>query len=195
MSKQDSLWFKSLRWLQNKLVLTIVVPQEPFKDLNLDPQRPLVYVMKTESLSDIAALSEITGGLGLPSPYDPLEVDGELSPRVVCLEAAKPLMGQRKSNEFFLSSFMNLLKAHKKSPDLDVQLVPVSLYWGRTPGKEDDTMKAAVLERENPTWLRKCLMILFWVDIILCSFLTLFQSAIWQMNMVQINALLINWLV
>ena len=39
--------------------------------------------------------------------------------------------------------------------------MPVSLYWGRTPGKEDDTMKAAVLERENPTWLRKCLMIIF----------------------------------
>ncbi|ACA84482.1 glycerol-3-phosphate 1-O-acyltransferase PlsB [Shewanella woodyi] len=161
MSKQDSLWFKSLRWLQKKLVHTIVVPQEPFKDLNLDPEKPLVYVMKTESLSDIAALSEITGELGLPSPYEPLEVEGRSTPRVVCLEGAKPLMGKRESNEFFLSSFMDLLKAHKESPDLDIQLVPVSLYWGRTPGKEDDTMKAAVLERENPTWLRKCLMILF----------------------------------
>ncbi len=161
MSKQDSLWFKSLRWLQNKLVQTIVVPHEPFKDLNLDPDKPLVYVMKTESVSDMAALSEITAGLGLPSPYDPLEVGGESTPRVVCLEGAKPLMGKRESNQFFLNSFMSLLKIHKERPDLDIQLVPVSLYWGRTPGKEDDTMKAAVLERENPTWLRKCLMILF----------------------------------
>jgi glycerol-3-phosphate O-acyltransferase len=40
-------------------------------------------------------------------------------------------------------------------------LVPVCLYWGRTPGKEEDSMKAAVFERENPTWLRKWLMILF----------------------------------
>ena len=161
MSKQDSLWYKSLRWLQKKLVHTVVVPHEPFKDLSLDPEKPLVYVMKTESLSDIAALSEITGELGLPSPYDPLVVEGVSTPRVVCLEGAKPLMGKRESNEFFLSSFMHLLKAHKTSPELDIQLVPVSLYWGRTPGKEDDTMKAAVLERENPTWLRKCLMILF----------------------------------
>jgi len=161
MSKQDSLWFKSLRWLQNKLVHTIVVPHEPFKDLNLDPDKPLAYVMKTESVSDIAALSEITADLGLPSPYEPLEVGGESAPRVVCLEGAKPLMGKRESNHFFLNSFMSLLKIHKERPDLDIQLVPVSLYWGRTPGKEDDTMKAAVLERENPTWLRKCLMILF----------------------------------
>ncbi|WP_299797738.1 glycerol-3-phosphate 1-O-acyltransferase PlsB [uncultured Shewanella sp.] len=161
MSKQDSLWFKSLRWLQNKLVHTIVVPHEPFKDLNLDPDKPLAYVMKTESVSDIAALSEITAGLGLPSPYEPLEVGGKSTPRVVCLEGAKPLMGKRESNQFFLNSFMSLLKIHKERPELDIQLVPVSLYWGRTPGKEDDTMKAAVLERENPTWLRKCLMILF----------------------------------
>ncbi|MXR70000.1 glycerol-3-phosphate 1-O-acyltransferase PlsB [Shewanella sp. JBTF-M18] len=161
MSKQDSLWFKSLRWIQKKLVHTIVVPQDPFADLNLDSDRPLVYVMKTESISDIAALSEVTERLGLPSPYQSLDVEGEQAPRVVCVEGAKPLFGEREGNEFYLDSFSRLLSAHKKHPELDIQLVPVSLYWGRTPGKEDDTMKAAVLERENPTWLRKCLMILF----------------------------------
>ncbi|AQS35486.1 glycerol-3-phosphate acyltransferase [Shewanella psychrophila] len=161
MSKQDSLWYKSLRWIQKKLVLTVVVPHDPFADLNLDPDKPVVYVMKTESLSDIASLSEITSQYGLPSPYDELVVDGERTPRVVCLEGAKPLFGQRESNEFFLNSFMDLLKVHRQKPELDIQLVPVSLYWGRTPGKEDDTMKAAVFERQNPTWLRKCLMILF----------------------------------
>ena len=161
MSKKDSLWYQSLRWIQKKLVQTVVVPHDPFADLNLDPDKPVVYVMKTESLSDIASLSEITSKYGLPSPYDELVVDGERTPRVVCLEGAKPLFGQRESNEFFLNSFMDLLKVHRQKPELDIQLVPVSLYWGRTPGKEDDTMKAAVLERQNPTWLRKCLMILF----------------------------------
>lgn len=161
MSKQDSLWFKSLRWIQKKLVHTIVVPHDPFDDLNLDSDKPLVYVMKTESISDIAALSEMTEKLGLPSPYEPLKVEGETAPRVVCVEGAKPLFGQREGNQHYLESFTRLLSAHKQHPELDIQLVPVSLYWGRTPGKEDDTMKAAVLERENPTWLRKCLMILF----------------------------------
>ena len=117
--------------------------------------------MKTESISDIAALSEMTEKLGLPSPYEPLKVEGETAPRVVCVEGAKPLFGQREGNQHYLESFTRLLSAHKQHPELDIQLVPVSLYWGRTPGKEDDTMKAAVLERENPTWLRKCLMILF----------------------------------
>jgi len=161
MSKHDSLWFKSLSWIQKKLVHTVVVPHDPFTDLNLDPSKPLVYVMKTESISDIVALSCITAELGLPSPYSDLLVEGEQIPRVVCLEGAKPLMGERISNIVFLDSFMKLLKMHKQAPELDIQLVPVSLYWGRTPGKEDDTMKAAVLERQNPTWLRKCLMILF----------------------------------
>ncbi|WP_061782932.1 glycerol-3-phosphate 1-O-acyltransferase PlsB [Shewanella putrefaciens] len=161
MPKQDSLWLKSLRWIQKHLVHTIVVPQDPFADLNLDTSRPLAYVMKTESLSDIAALSEVTEKLGLPSPYEPLVVNGVVAPRVVCLQGRKPLFGERAGNEPFLECFMRLLAVHKERPELDIQLVPVSLYWGRTPGKEDDTMKAAVLERENPTWLRKCFMILF----------------------------------
>ncbi|WP_025821512.1 glycerol-3-phosphate 1-O-acyltransferase PlsB [Shewanella marina] len=160
MSKKDSIWFKSLRWIQNKLVHTIVVPQDPFSDLNLDPAKPLVYVLKTESLSDVAALYEVTKKLGLPSPYDELQVDGLRTPRIVCIESAKPVRGERDAN-LFLSGFMELLHAHQQKPDLDVQLVPVSLYWGRTPGKEDDTMKAAVLERENPSRIRKALMILF----------------------------------
>ncbi|QYK05104.1 glycerol-3-phosphate 1-O-acyltransferase PlsB [Shewanella zhangzhouensis] len=161
MSAHESFWFKSLRWIQKQLVHTIVVPQDPFADLNLDPSRPLVYVMKTESVSDIAALHEVTGKLGLPSPYQMLEVDGIKTPRVVCLEGRKPLFGKRDSNEPFLQTFQQLLALHRQQQELDIQLVPVSLYWGRTPGKEDDTMRAAVLEREDPTWLRKCLMILF----------------------------------
>ncbi|ABZ74847.1 Glycerol-3-phosphate O-acyltransferase [Shewanella halifaxensis HAW-EB4] len=161
MSKQDSLWFKSLRWLQRKLVHTVVVPHDPFDDLNLDPSKPLVYVMKTESVSDIAALSEMTEKLGLPSPYEELEVNGIRAPRVVCLEGSKPLFGQREGGEQYIDYFKRLLSVHKQNLELDIQLVPVSLYWGRTPGKEDDTMRAAVLERQNPTWLRKCLMILF----------------------------------
>lgn len=161
MSNYDSIFIKSLRWIQKWLVQTIVVPHDPLTDLNLDPSKPVVYVMKTESISDIAALSEMTGAFGLPSPYDSLVLNKVSIPRVVCLEGRKPMLGQRESGDKFLQSFTQLLSLHKQDNELDIQLVPVSLYWGRTPGKEDDTMKAAVLERENPTWLRKCLMIIF----------------------------------
>lgn len=161
MSKPDSIILRLLRWVQQLMVNTIVVPQDPFADLNFDPAKPIVYVMKTESISDTAALSEMTEDLGLPSPYSPLQLDGLKVPRVVCLEGRKPIIGKREGGEKFLSCFTSLLALHRQQPELDIQLVPVSLYWGRTPGKEDDTMKAAVLERESPTWLRKWLMILF----------------------------------
>ncbi|MBV7316926.1 glycerol-3-phosphate 1-O-acyltransferase PlsB [Shewanella sp. NIFS-20-20] len=161
MAKQDSFLMTVLRWLQRKLVHTIVVPTDPFADLNLDPNKPLIYVMKTESFSDMAALSDVTAKFGLPSPYDELKCQGQSLPRVVCLSRAKPMIGQRPSSEAFLDEFKTLLEMHQANPELEIQLVPVSLFWGRTPGKEDDTMKAAVLEREDPTWLRKFFMILF----------------------------------
>ncbi|MCL1075530.1 glycerol-3-phosphate 1-O-acyltransferase PlsB [Shewanella dokdonensis] len=161
MSKQDSFWRTSLRWLQRQLVHSVVVPQDPFTDLNLDPSKPMAYVMKTESQSDIAALADVADKLGLPSPYEPMQLADVQIPRVVCLEGAKPLFGARKGDMPFLNSFTLLLNLHQADTSLDIQLVPVSLYWGRTPGKEDDSMRAAVFERESPTWLRKFLMILF----------------------------------
>lgn len=161
MPKYDSLWFKSLRWVQNKLVHTVVVPQDPFADLNLDINKPMVYVLKTESISDLSALNEVTLKFGLPSPFESLVINGNVFPRVVYLENAKPLFGKRKQNSSFLGAFTEFLGCHKSDKELDLQLVPASLYWGRTPGKDDDTMKAAVLEREDPSWLRKILMILF----------------------------------
>lgn len=161
MSKHNSFWFKSLRWLQNKIVHTVVVPQDPFSDLNLDLNRPLIYVLKTESVSDLAVLNKIAVQFGLPNPYTPLEIEGKTLPRVVCLKGAKPLFGKRKESTSFLDTFTEFLALHKQNHNLDIQLVPVSLFWGRTPGRDDDTMKAAVLEREDPSWLRKMLMILF----------------------------------
>ena len=161
MTKHNSWFHKTLRTVQKWFVHTIVVPQQPFSDLNLDADKPIVYVMKTESISDLAALSEMTQKLGLPSPYDDIQLNNETVPRVVCLSPAKPLLGRITDVNVFLNNFKQLLRLHKQDPELDVQLLPVSLYWGRVPGKEDDSMKAAVLERESPTWLRKCLMILF----------------------------------
>jgi hypothetical protein len=119
MSKPDSIFLRALRWIQKWMVQTIVVPHDPFDDLNIDPTKPLVYLMKTESISDIAALSEITEGFGLPSPYEPLQLDGLTVPRVVCLEGRKPLFGKRESGDKFLNYFTSLLSLHSESPELD----------------------------------------------------------------------------
>ncbi|MCL1077874.1 glycerol-3-phosphate 1-O-acyltransferase PlsB [Parashewanella spongiae] len=161
MGKHNSWFFKLLRLLQKWFVHSVIVPQNPFSDLNLQADKPVVYVMKTESVSDIAVLSQTAQELGLPSPYDSIRIAGTTLPRVVCLESAKPLFRNKPSSNRFLIPFQNLLKFHQQDAELDIQLLPVSVYWGRVPGKEQDTMKAAVLERESPTWLRKCLMILF----------------------------------
>ena len=161
MTKHNSWFFKILRTIQKWFVHTVVVPQQPFVDLKLNADKPIVYVMKTESVSDLAALSEMTEKLGLPSPYDDIHIHDVTLPRVVCLSPAKPLLGQPSEINVFLNNFKQLLSLHKEYSELDIQLLPVSLYWGRVPGKEGDTMKAAVFERESPTWLRKCLMILF----------------------------------
>ncbi|BDY03120.1 glycerol-3-phosphate 1-O-acyltransferase PlsB [Ferrimonas sp. YFM] len=141
------------RWLQKPVVTTRLVPEDPISELDIDPKRPLVYVMAHESHSDLLALHEACLNSGLPSPLEPLEVKGEKVSRVVWLNGATPLFGTRKKADF-MARFEKLLGLHRTYDDLDAQVVPVSLFWGRDPGKEE-SVSATLLNREHPTWLRK----------------------------------------
>jgi glycerol-3-phosphate O-acyltransferase len=66
--------------------------------------------------------------------------------------------------------FTELLKLHTSDSDLDVQVIPVSVMWGRKPGKEDNQKpylesmngpqkaKASQLRRQKkkpePSWMK-----------------------------------------
>ncbi|MBY6019423.1 glycerol-3-phosphate 1-O-acyltransferase PlsB [Halomonas denitrificans] len=147
-------WQQPLRWAQKALVTSKAVPQDPIAELDLDPNRPLVYVLPQESFSDRLALHECCEKLGLPSPFEPLVIKGETVSRIIALEPAQLLFSQGRTTDF-KARFERLLSLHREHDDLDVQVVPVSLLWGRNPGKEEESVKATLLNKKNPTWLRK----------------------------------------
>ncbi|USD39634.1 MULTISPECIES: glycerol-3-phosphate 1-O-acyltransferase PlsB [Ferrimonas] len=144
---------KGARWLQKPVVNSRLVPEDPIAELDIDTDRPLVYVMSHESHSDLLALHEACLNANLPSPLKPLQIKGQSVSRVVWLNGATPLFGKAKKADF-LARFEKLLSLHQQHDDLDVQVVPVSLMWGRDPGKEE-SVSATLLNKEQPTWLRK----------------------------------------
>ncbi|QIZ78950.1 glycerol-3-phosphate 1-O-acyltransferase PlsB [Ferrimonas lipolytica] len=140
------------------MVTSQPIPEQPIQELDIDLSRPIVYVLPQDSFSDRLALHECCLKLDLPSPFAPLEIDGEEVPRWVALSAAKMLTGLSKRRNDFQAKFEHLLGLHKTNPQLDVQVIPVSLLWGRDPGKEQ-SVSATILADDRPTWLRKSLII------------------------------------
>ncbi len=71
----------------------------------------------------------------LPDPLEPLEIDGTLLPRYVHSRRAA-CVHLLHAEEESIKLFHDYLDLHRSSPNLDVQMVPVSVMFGRAPGRE-----------------------------------------------------------
>ncbi|WP_284893275.1 glycerol-3-phosphate 1-O-acyltransferase PlsB [Cobetia amphilecti] len=101
--------------------------------LNLDPTLPVVYVFPYQALSDELVVEQLCEARGLPSPTLPLSIgDLRLS------HSRLRLLRRSRSDRSLLSRRLaKLIAALEDAPnDVEVQLVPVSVFWGRAPGKE-----------------------------------------------------------
>src|SRR5690606_7640917 len=92
--------------------------------------------------ADYLVVDEECRNLGLPRPTDGLSV-GSYSHRTgVFFLAEQPRFWQRSGKirplPKKLLALVDLLEQH---PELDVQLVPVSVFWGRAPSRENSIFK------------------------------------------------------
>lgn len=143
------------------LVRSKLIPKNPCQELDIDPKKPIIYVLKTESVTDLLALERLTQSLSLPSPTDELKVGDNSIPRYFCVQGRKPLFGKAPGGEKFIARFSELVHLLREQHNHEIQLVPVSILWGRDPGREKSSVRAEMLEDEQASWLRKFLMILF----------------------------------
>jgi len=101
--------------------------------LALDPKRPTLYVLPHPALSDSLLLETFCRHHGLPAPGERLHL-GQFS-----LKGCLPLPRLERRLWGGLprrrAPFAALVDALEQNEELDVQLVPVSVFWGRAPGK------------------------------------------------------------
>ncbi|WP_426417313.1 glycerol-3-phosphate 1-O-acyltransferase PlsB [Aestuariirhabdus sp. LZHN29] len=135
----SSALFNLLRTVQNLWVRPTLDGLDNLKDL--DHQRPVCYVLAQRSLSDLLVLEKQCIKAGLPRPYRPMSPADVDEPRAYFyLSQAKGLILQR---DRMLSAHRleRLLQWVADDEDRDVQLVPVSFFWGRAPDKEESLLK------------------------------------------------------
>ena len=137
---------------------------EPWIRLDFEPQspmqyfdgRPVCYVLEDYGLSNALILDRACNEAGLPSPLQPMPGDP------LGRKRAYVALSRRHSNTLkalgltpgpehktHSGSLARLLEAHRADPALDVQLVPVSIFVGRTPDKQSGWF--SVLFSENWT--------------------------------------------
>ena len=99
-------------------------------------ERPLCYVLERQSLSDLLVLQETCVGLGLPRPSRRLSV-GDVSERrsIFYLERSAGWCATRVDRRA-PGLLSNLVAAAQAQPAIELDIVPVSIFWGRAPQKE-----------------------------------------------------------
>jgi len=142
------LIFRPLYWLAGKLFAIwarpSVQPDVP-ADLIIDSDAAVCYVLETGGLADLLALEQACTNHGLPSPSESFEFCGNhFSRRFVVLRPLSGLMFRRPSASGSRRLRSLVETAHGNCSDL--LLIPVAIYWGRSPDKERSLFKLLFAE-------------------------------------------------
>ena len=129
------------RWLK--------IRQEPSDpaDLVLPSDLPTVYVLERQGLSDTLILDQATAEAGLPAPYAASENLPIRRRRSVIALSRRPRLFGRPQHRSRSETLRQLLDHVREHPGSEVRLVPVSIFVGRAPDREEGWFR--VLFSEN----------------------------------------------
>ncbi|MCC7256610.1 MAG: glycerol-3-phosphate 1-O-acyltransferase, partial [Dokdonella sp.] len=128
-------WLRILGSLLRPWLRIQRTPEEVHALLPEDP-RPTVYLIERYGLSDNLILEQACLEAGLPSPYAAAERLPISRRRAVITLSRRPPMFGRAPHPTRSETLSLLAEAVRSAPELDVRLVPVSIFVGRAPQRE-----------------------------------------------------------
>ncbi len=143
---QAPRWLRILGSLLRPWVRIQRTPEDVLSLLPDDP-RPTVYLIERYGLSDNLILEQACQEAGLPSPYAAAERLPIGRRRAVITLSRRPPMFGRAPHPTRSETLSLLAEAVRSAPELDVRLVPVSIFVGRAPQRESGWF--SVLFSEN----------------------------------------------
>src|SRR5215470_12373691 len=126
-----------------------------------DRDRPVCYVLESRSVTDLAVLQNACVRLKLPRPQK------RLLPRAKDLRSffylSRPHgFWDERIDRRPPPQLQEMIAALATDPQLDVELVPVAVYWGRAPQKERSWFRLLLVEDwALTTRARKFMQVLF----------------------------------
>jgi glycerol-3-phosphate O-acyltransferase len=149
------------RWANTLLVRTKLLPENPVEQFNLNPELPTFYVARLNARSDIAALDSVCRTLELPRPIHLETIAGKEISRFIGLQNPTPLFAKQAKQSNALEIGKEIFSALQLDPQCQAQIIPVTILWGRNPGKEKPGIGTLLSHSLTPNWLRKLFVIIF----------------------------------
>ncbi len=141
-------------WMRKPLLWWVrshVTPSGLPDALGLDPALPVCYVLPVRSQVDRWLLQHVAGEHGLPRPRTRTR-DLPDADRPACLFLPALVAGDGGLDPLYRKALT--------TEGYDIQLVPVSVFWGRDPGKETSLLRILFSDAENPGFLHKLFIVL-----------------------------------
>ncbi len=130
-------------------------------ELGISKDKPIIYLLKTDSATDLIALQMVTTKLNLPSPFKRIVIAGQERPATLFVEKPRSYFINKNKITDIARNSAEMFKLHRDDETLDIQIVPVSIFWGREPGHESKGWTDLLTDRSSPGWLRKFFIVLF----------------------------------
>ncbi len=161
MSVLGRWYFKMCALPLKAMVRVKSLPEKPIEALEIATEKPVYYVMRTRATSSFIMLKEQCKALGLPEPqYIPSNAQNIPNGGVFFTQHKQIFGLKHRTIKKYSELFKRLLNQHKENLD-QAQLIPVSLYWGRNPGKEKSLMRLVFTDTESANPFRKFLILLY----------------------------------
>lgn len=143
------------------LVKVNSIPSDLESELGIDKTRPIVYLLRTRSVTDQLALKMSAAVLGLPKPTVSLTIGEQRQSSCLFLQKPRSVFNRKTKSTSIQEDAAKLFSLHRENPELDIQIVPVSILWGRTPEKNTSGWSDVIANQMSPSWLRKFFIVLF----------------------------------
>ncbi|WP_111858101.1 glycerol-3-phosphate 1-O-acyltransferase PlsB [Acinetobacter sp. CFCC 10889] len=105
-------------------------------------QKVVCYVLQNYSRSNALVVDAETRRLKLQPALDPIQLAGQHEKAaVVFLQNTDDTQFLGQHSHAFPPRLVRLIEFIEQHPDVDVELIPVTILWGRSPDKEDSLLK------------------------------------------------------
>lgn len=143
-----SLFHTLFKWPLQWLVRSSVIPEHPAELLQQTEQDRIIYILDHDSRVDRELLYRACSKHDLPQP-EPLAGTSGIVP-----------VNSKKKHHSLHTIFSQALAEQRKLAG-DIKLVPVTMFWGRAPGRREKGWLRWLADQPAPGWLRKLLTVLW----------------------------------
>lgn len=121
-----------------------IQPESPTEYIS-DKDAAVCYVLESGGLADVLALEKACAQNGMPSPNEPFEFCGVNEPRRIIVMRRFTGFWARRPSTVRSKRLRRLVEGAERG-DRELLLIPVAIYWGRSPEKEHSFVKLMLSE-------------------------------------------------